>query len=72
MKKQETEMEIVNELCPKCQTLRTMTVTISRREEVDSEGNKQEIVTRSFHCETCRSFVRSEDIEVEEEAETKP
>jgi hypothetical protein len=72
MKKQETEMEIVNELCPKCQTLRMMTVSISRREEVDSEGNKQEIVTKSFHCESCHSFVRSEDVEVEEEVEAKP
>ena len=61
-------MHPVNEFCPKCQTLRTMTVSISRREEVDAEGNKKEIVTKNFHCEICHSFVRSEDIEgVDEE-----
>jgi ribosomal protein S27AE len=56
----------VNEFCPRCQSPQNMEVTISQREEVDSEGNSRKIVTKSYDCENCGSFVRSEDIEVVE------
>ena len=61
--------DIVNEFCPRCQALRGMTVSTSRREEIDSEGKVKKILTKSYHCETCHSFVRSEDTEVGEEKE---
>lgn len=51
------------EYCPRCQAVRNMTVSVSRREGVDSKGNRKTILTKSFHCETCHSFVRSEDTE---------
>ena len=51
------------EYCPGCQAVRKMTVSTSQREETDSEGNSRKILTRNYHCETCQSFVRSEDIE---------
>jgi len=30
---------------------------------VKSGGNPGEILTRNYHCETCRSLLRSEEIE---------
>jgi hypothetical protein len=40
-----------------------MRVTTHRRKVGDAKGNTKEILTRIFHCETCHSFVRSEDTE---------
>jgi hypothetical protein len=37
-------------------------VSVSRRELADSKENIEEIITKSYHCESCGSFVRSEDI----------
>jgi hypothetical protein len=56
----------VREFCPRCQPLQNMEITISQREEIDSEGNSRKIVTKSYHCENCRSTLRSEDIEAVE------
>ena len=56
----------VSEFCPRCQSLQAMEVTVSQREEVDSEGNRRKFVTKSYHCIDCGSFLRSEDIEVAE------
>lgn len=58
----------VREFCPRCQSLRNMEVTVSQREEVDSDGNWRTIVAKSYHCVDCGSTLRSEDIEVVEEA----
>ena len=52
-----------SELCPKCNAPRNMLTTASSREEVDSEGKTKRIVTTSYQCEVCGSFVRSEDRE---------
>jgi hypothetical protein len=41
-----------------------MRETVSRRKEATPDGETKEIETRSFHCETCNTFVRSEDTEV--------
>ncbi len=46
--------------CPKCGALRNMEVTTSRRKVTRPDGTKREIVARTYHCETCRAFVRSE------------
>jgi len=37
-------------------------VSVSQRELADPKGNIDEIITKSYHCESCGSFVRSEDI----------
>jgi hypothetical protein len=50
------------ELCPRCRGLRNMRVTTDRRKVVDAKGKTKVILTRIFHCETCNSFVRSEDL----------
>jgi hypothetical protein len=56
-------MVISNEFCPKCRALRNIVVSVSRGELVGSDGNPGEILTRNYYCETCRSFLRSEEIE---------
>lgn len=38
-------------------------MTVSSREESDSDGKTREIKTRSFHCLACGAFIRSEDEE---------
>jgi len=44
-----------------------MRETVSRRKETTPEGETKEIETRSLHCETCNTFVRSEDAEATED-----
>ena len=47
--------------CPRCQTGRNMTEALTRWEAVDEDDNKTAMITRSYTCETCNTFVRSED-----------
>lgn len=59
------------EFCPKCLSPQNMTVSITTREETDSEGKNRKIETRAYHCEACHSFVRNEDAELpEDDSET--
>ena len=58
------------ELCSRCGEARNMRVSTTRREVRDAAGNPRHVVTRTLHCETCNTFVRSED--VEEAAATPP
>jgi len=53
-----------SEQCPHCQEIRNMRVAVSRRKEVTPDGKTREIETTSFHCETCNTFIRSEDTEL--------
>ena len=57
---------MVSEHCPHCQVTRNMRLTISRREETALDGHTKKIETRSFHCEMCNTFVRSEDTDLNE------
>ena len=59
------------EMCPMCRDLRNMSVTTKRRKVVDPDGNTKEILTKTYHCATCGSFVRSEDIETEDDSSDK-
>lgn len=58
------------EFCPKCLLPQNMTVSITTRERTDSEGKIAKIETRTYHCEACHSFVRSEEIEVADDSQT--
>jgi len=55
-------------LCPKCHVVRNMVMSISTRVTSRPRGKLKQIRTKLFHCETCKSFVCSEDIEILEEA----
>ena len=52
------------EHCPHCGAIRNMRATVSRRKEAGPDGGTREVETRSLHCGTCNTFVRSEDTEV--------
>lgn len=58
------------EFCPKCLLPQNMIVSITTREGTDSEGKITKIETRTYHCEACHSFVRSEEIEVANDSQT--
>ena len=53
---------MAREYCPKCQAVRNMQVSERREAETDPDGRTREVVTRTFHCETCNAFVRSETV----------
>ncbi len=53
---------MVREFCSKCNSLTNMMVSESERTETDSEGKDIKVITNSFHCDSCHTFVRSEEI----------
>ena len=46
--------------CHRCQTARNMAESLTRWEAIDEDDNKTAMITRSYTCETCSTFVRSE------------
>ena len=54
---------MTGELCPSCKEIRNMNTSTATRTVIGEDGKKKKITTRSFHCEHCRQFVRSEDHE---------
>jgi len=44
------------EYCPKCKTLKNMRISVSKKKK-----KKIRVLIRSYHCETCNSFVKSEE-----------
>ena len=51
------------EMCPSCRAVCNLIVTTSTRIVRGKDQEKKRIRTRSFHCERCFQFVRSEDDE---------
>jgi hypothetical protein len=47
------------EFCPVCRTSTTMSVSAAPDSVFTSKGKIKIIVFKTFHCESCRSFVRS-------------
>ena len=41
-----------------------MRISVSRRTGTGPDGKPTQVETRSFHCESCHYFVRSEDREI--------
>ena len=54
---------MLSEFCPRCQTIRAMNVTISKQKQKTEENLSQEVTIKSFHCHTCHSFVKSEELD---------
>ena len=54
--------QMTMELCPTCRAPRNVSVTISRRTVVKPDGTTVEVETRTYHCESCHRFIRSEDV----------
>ena len=57
------------EFCPKCEAVRNMQASTARRKATDAEGNPVTVLTTTYHCESCHTFVRSEDVELPEQDE---
>ncbi len=53
---------MISEYCPKCNSIADMTINKTEKFEKDSYGNNLKIITSSYHCSLCHTFVRSEDI----------
>jgi len=49
--------------CPKCRRPTNLELTVSRRTVADADGRERTLVTRTYHCEACGTFVRSEEAE---------
>jgi hypothetical protein len=52
-----------SEYCPRCRAPRNVRVDVTRLREALGDGHRQ-VETRSYHCETCRQFLRSERVEL--------
>lgn len=55
------------EFCPKCLSPQNMRLSTSLREQTDAEGTIKKILTKNYQCEVCHSFVRGEDVEVNDD-----
>ena len=55
------------EFCPKCLSPKNMRLSLSVRDQPDSEGAIKKILTKNYQCEVCHSFVRGEDVEVSDD-----
>jgi len=62
----------MSEFCPRCSAIRNMVMTSSVRVIIDPDGEKKVIRTHHFHCETCSSFIRSENLNEKWPNEQKP
>ena len=56
----------LTEFCQKCQNTQNIKGTIATRSEKYSDGETKTIITVSYHCEACNTFVRSEEFESKE------
>jgi len=62
------KQDMSSELCPRCGAVRNMVKTSRTRMTKGPDKTVKKIRTNIFHCETCHTFVRSEDIETGEKA----
>lgn len=58
--------EQLNEFCPKCQKAQNINGYRTTRSVENADGNAKNIVTISYTCESCNTFVRAEEHEAEE------
>ena len=47
--------------CPHCRTVTNLRVTTTLRIADDQKGTAETVVMSTYHCESCCSFVRSEE-----------
>lgn len=50
--------------CPKCQADKNLRETITIETTKDENGKTKKTFVRSYHCEECNSFIKSEDSKV--------
>ena len=47
--------------CSVCKTATNMIVTVTPKAIAGKDGKMETITIKSYHCESCRSFIRSTD-----------
>jgi hypothetical protein len=52
----------LTEFCQKCKNVQNIKGNTVNREEKTSDGETKSIVTVSYHCEACHTFIRSEEL----------
>ena len=52
-----------SEYCPLCRIAANMNVTVMPRAIAGKDGKMKTITTKTYHCESCGSFVRNENEE---------
>lgn len=57
----------LTESCQKCKNVQNIKGTATNRKEKTSDGETKTIVTVSYHCEACHTFIRSEELESKKE-----
>ncbi len=55
---------MINEYCPRCCELTNMTISTAEKEEKKENGDRIKLLTNSYQCNKCNTFIRSEDIQV--------
>ncbi len=60
------------EYCPRCRTLVLVQLTESRQRRTCPNGTAREVLVRTFHCASCRCFLRSEDVPLPKSEEQTP
>lgn len=53
-----------NQLCPHCNVLRDMVVSTHEKEDKYEDGKLYKVITYSYHCSLCNTFVYSTDTKV--------
>lgn len=48
--------------CQHCKAVTSLRVTIIPQIVAGTEGHAETVVLRTYHCESCRLFVRSEEV----------
>ncbi len=56
----------MNEFCPRCNSMKSMDSFAAEREEADNQGKRVKVVTTSYYCSDCHTFVCSEDEAISE------
>ena len=49
----------MTELCPMCRKIANMIISFVMRTVTGADGETKLIKMNTYHCETCRSFVRT-------------
>ena len=52
---------MTHEFCPHCNKLRNLIVSRSLKITKDKNGKEIRKIIHSYHCESCNSFIRSEE-----------
>lgn len=52
---------MINDFCPKCNALTSMNLTTTESIEKDKESKIFKVITTSYNCNMCHTFVKSED-----------